>query len=56
MTVYPLDKIAEDVRIALDQNMVSDALTEIGDVDTLALNDIIKSMAEQAKNLPDDTQ
>ncbi|MBQ8270787.1 MAG: hypothetical protein IJZ22_06260 [Bacteroidaceae bacterium] len=48
MTVYPLDKIAEDVRIALDQNMSSDALTEIGDVDTLALNDIIKSKIVEA--------
>ena len=48
MTVYPLDKVAEDVRITLDQNMVSDALTEIGDVDTLALNDIIKSKIVEA--------
>lgn len=48
MTVYLLDKIAEDVRIALDQNMSSDALTEIGDVDTLALNDIIKSKIVEA--------
>lgn len=48
MTVYPLDKIAEDVRIALDQNMSSDALTEIGDVDTLALNDIIRSKIVEA--------
>lgn len=48
MTVYPLDDIAKDVRIALDQNMTSDALTEIGDVDTLALNDIIKSKIVEA--------
>lgn len=43
MTVYQLNDIAKDVRIALDQNMVSDSLAEIGDVDTLALDDIIKS-------------
>mgnify|MGYP000053876088 len=43
MTVYHLDEIAGDVRIALDQNTTSDVLKEIGDVDTLALNDIIKS-------------
>lgn len=48
MTVYPLDDIAKDVRIALDQNMTSDALAEIGDVDTLALNDIIKSKIVEA--------
>lgn len=43
MRVVPLEKIAEDVRIALDHNKTSEALAEIGDVDTLALNDIIKS-------------
>lgn len=48
MKVYPLDKVAKDVRIALDQNMASDALAEIGDVDTLALNDIIKSKVVEA--------
>lgn len=48
MTVYNLDNIAKDVRIALDQNMVSDVLTEIGDVDTLALDDIIKSKIVEA--------
>lgn len=48
MKVYPLEKVAKDVRIALDQNMTSDALTEIGDVDTLALNDIIKSKIVEA--------
>ena len=35
MTVYHLDEIAGDVRIALDQNTTSDVLKEIGDVDTV---------------------
>lgn len=48
MAVYHLDEIAKDVRIALDQNIVSDALKEIGDVDTLSLNDIIKSKVIEA--------
>lgn len=48
MKVYQLEKIAEDVRIALDQNMSSATLTAIGDVDTLALNDIIKSKIVEA--------
>lgn len=48
MKVYPLETVAKDVRIALDQNMTSDALAEIGDVDTLALNDIIKSKVVEA--------
>lgn len=43
MKVYQFDKISKDVRIALDHNMSSAALTEIGDVDTLSLNEIIKS-------------
>ena len=30
MTVYHLDEIAGDVRIALDQNTTSDVLKEIG--------------------------
>jgi hypothetical protein len=43
MAAYKLEDIAKDVRVALDQNMSSDALAEIGDVDTLALDDIINS-------------
>lgn len=48
MTVYHLDEIARDVRIALDQNTTSGVLEEIGDVDTLTLNDIIKSKIVEA--------
>lgn len=43
MRVYRLEDIARDVRIAIDRNGASDALVEIGDVDTLMLDDIIKS-------------
>lgn len=43
MKVYLLDEIAKDVRIAIDQNMQSKTLVDFGDVDTLSLNDIIKS-------------
>lgn len=43
MKVYKLSVITGDVRVALDQNMQSDALAEIGDVDTLATDDIIRS-------------
>ena len=39
MAVYQKNKIQEDVRTALDQNMNSDTLKIIGDVDTLALDD-----------------
>lgn len=48
MAVYILDDIAKDVRIALDQNMISDALTELGDVDTLSIDEIIRSKVCEA--------
>lgn len=48
MKTYLLDDIAQDVRIALDQNKMSDTLVEIGDVDTLSLNEIIKSKIVEA--------
>lgn len=48
MTVYTLDEIAKDVRITLDRNMVSDALEEIGDVDTLSWDAVIKSKIVEA--------
>lgn len=46
--IYQLDKIMEDVRICIDQNMGSDALVESGDIDTLALDEIIKSKILEA--------
>ncbi|MFI3293095.1 MAG: hypothetical protein SNI70_06210 [Rikenellaceae bacterium] len=48
MAIYTLEEIAKDVRIALDQNTSSDTLSIIGDVDTLAVNDIIKSKIIEA--------
>lgn len=48
MTVYRLEDIAKDVRIAIDRNGSSDALIEIGDVDTLMLDDIIMSKMKEA--------
>lgn len=48
MKVYRLDEIAKDVRIAIDQNMSSDTLIGFGDVDTLSLNDIIRSKITDA--------
>ena len=45
---YTTDKIAKDVRTALDMNRVSTALEGIGDIDTLTLNDIIKSKIPEA--------
>lgn len=43
MAVYRIENIAKDVRIALDRNGSSDALADIGDVDTLTIDEIIIS-------------
>lgn len=43
MTVYRIENIAKDVRIALDRNGSSAALAYIGDVDTLTIDEIIIS-------------
>lgn len=48
MAVYLLDKITKDVRVALDQNMSSQTLELIGDVDTLAINELICSKIVEA--------
>lgn len=41
--VFQLDQICEDVKICIDQNAQSDTLTGIGDIDTLTLDEIIRS-------------
>ena len=46
--IYNIDKIMEDVRVCIDQNMTSEALVESGDIDTLALDEIIKSKILEA--------
>lgn len=40
---YEVDKIKQDVRIAIDQNKTSTSLITAGDIDTLSLEDIIDS-------------
>lgn len=46
--IYKLDKIMQDVRICLDQNMMSEALIESSDIDTLSLNEIVRSKILEA--------
>jgi len=41
MKKYSLDELKRRVRIALDQNMVNSQLAQLGDIDTLSLDDII---------------
>lgn len=46
--IYQIDKVAEDVRVCIDQNMNSTALVESDDIDTLALDEIIRSKILEA--------
>lgn len=46
--IFQVDKIMQDVRICIDQNMQSEALIESADIDTLALDEIIKSKILEA--------
>lgn len=45
---YKVADIVREIRIALDENMTSQALAGIGDVDTLSLDDVIASKVEDA--------
>lgn len=46
--VYQVDKIMRDVRIALDENKISEQLISDDDIDTLSLNDIVRSKIVEA--------
>lgn len=46
--IFQTDKIMQDVRACLDDNMKSDALLQTEDIDTLSLDDIIKSKIVEA--------
>ena len=46
--LYTVSDIVKDIRIAMDENMMSGTLTALGDVDTLGINEIIKSKIEDA--------
>lgn len=50
MTVS-VSNIVRDVRVVLDQNMSSTALSSLPDVDTLSLDDLIESKIEDAARL-----
>jgi len=46
--IYKLTEIARDVRIAIDQNMTSEQLLATEDIETLSLEDIIRSKIVEA--------
>lgn len=49
--IFKVDDLKREIRIALDQNMNSKPLLDIGDIDTLSLDDIIVSKIEDAARL-----
>lgn len=46
--VYNIHDVMRDVRVCLDQNMTSEQLLQTDDIDTLALDDIIRSKILEA--------
>ena len=46
--VYNIHDVMRDVRVCLDQNMTSEQLLQTDDVDTLALDDIVRSKILEA--------
>ena len=46
--VYNIETVSEDVRIAIDENKTSEQLLGDEDIDTLSLNEIIRSKIEEA--------
>lgn len=53
--IVQLENILQDVRVCIDQNMKSDTLVLDGDIDTLSLNDIIKSKVVDAVRIVEKT-
>jgi hypothetical protein len=49
--VFNVDDLKREIRIALDQNMNSTPLLDVGDIDTLSLDDIIESKIIEAARL-----
>ena len=45
---YAVNDLVREVRVCIDQNMTSEALSGLGDVDTLSLEDIIRSKIADA--------
>lgn len=46
--VYKIETVSQDVRIAIDENKTSEQLLGDEDVDTLSLNEIVRSKIEEA--------
>lgn len=46
--IYKLADIVRDVRVAIDQNMTSEQLLATGDMETMSLDEVIRSKVEEA--------
>lgn len=53
--VYHIEDIIRDVRVCLDQNETGEALLQTGDIDTLSLDEIIKSKIEEGVRRVEET-
>lgn len=51
MAQYKVEDIVGDVRLVLDQNQTSEAMSGFGDIDTSDLDDVIRSKIEDAAQL-----
>ena len=48
MAAYKVDELIKEIKVALDENVSSEALISLGDTDTLTLEEIRKSKIEPA--------
>lgn len=48
MSSYSISELAKKVRVVMDKNMTSTALSGLGDIDTLSIDDIIKDSIPRA--------
>lgn len=48
---YPVEQLVREAKIAIDENVSSEALTALGDLDTLTLDEILLSKVEDAARL-----
>ena len=48
---YSVDTLVREAKVAIDENVSSQRLTSLGDVDTLTLDEIIRSKVEDAARL-----
>jgi len=48
---YPVAQLVKEAKVVLDENVSSEALAALGDVDTLTLDEIIRSKVEDAARL-----